>query len=200
MILLLFLYSCAPVVLGPPEVDLLPFEKIGIISFSVENARGQLDEIASQFFLEELTRYQRDIQVIELGTLEKVLAKIGKENLDQEALRKIGETFGVRSLFFGRIVISDVKPKIDIGALIRSMRVRASFTMAASCRLYRTKSGATAWTDSALRKGTLAYVHIGKNLVPYFDIRDQDETYKDFVRSLIHRLTRDFRPSRHRGR
>ena len=166
IILLFFFYSCAPLVLGPPEVDLLPFEKIGLISFSVENARGQLDEIASQFFLEELTHSQRGIQVIELGTLDNVLAKINKEQLDPESLQKIGEMYGVKSVFYGKIIVSNVKPQIDIGALIRSMRVRASFTMSASCRLYRTRGGTTAWTDSAQRKGTLAYVHMGKNLVP----------------------------------
>jgi len=37
---------------------------------------------------------------------------------------------------------------------------------------------------------------ISQNRIPYFDLRDQDEVYKELTERLIHELTRDFRPTK----
>ena len=104
LIFILFLFiACGPKVLVPPEIDLLPYEKVGLISFSVENAEGQLDEMATQRFLQEITRFQRGVQVIELGPLDGVLGKINKISLDQEAMRAIGEHYDVTSFFHEKL-------------------------------------------------------------------------------------------------
>jgi hypothetical protein len=155
--------SCGgrPLVLVPPEIDLLPYESIGLISFSVENAEGQLDEMATQRFLQDLTRFQRGVQIIELGHLDEVLGKINKSSLDHEAMSAIGEHFGVTSFFHGKIKVSDVKPDVDIATLLKSLSVRA-------------------------------------DQIPYFDVRDQDETYKILVERMVYELTRDFRPTKRR--
>jgi len=82
--------SCGPVVLIPPEFDLIPYQQVGLISFSIENAEGELDEMATQRFLQEITRFQRGVQIIELGTLDEVLGKVDKTTIDQEAAKKSG--------------------------------------------------------------------------------------------------------------
>ncbi len=198
-IFILFMFiACGPKVVVPPEIDLLPYEKVGLISFSVENAEGQLNEMATQRFLQEITRFQRGVQVIELGPLDEVLGKINKTSLDQEAMRAIGEYFGVASFFYGKIKISDVKPDVDIVALIKSLRVRASFNISMTARLFSTGTGATLWTDSVFRKESLANMSMGQDQIPYFDIRDQDETHKLLVEQMVHELTRDFRPTKRR--
>jgi len=199
LIFSLFMFvTCAPLVLVPPEVDLLPYERIGLISFSVENAEGQLDEMATQRFLQDITRFQRGVQIIELGRLDEVLGKINKTSLDHEAMSAIGEHFGVTSFFHGKIKVSDVKPDVDIAALIKSLRVRARFNISLSARLFSTETGATLWTDSVFRKGSLANMSIGQDQIPYFDVRDQDETYKILVERMVYELTRDFRPTKRR--
>lgn len=199
LILILFTFiSCAHWVMVPPKIDLTTYKKIGLISFTVENAKGKFDEISTRFFLQNITRSQRGTQIIELGTVDKVLKKINQTSINQEAVKAIGEHFGVNSIFYGKIDISDVKPHINISSLIRSMRVRATFNITITCRLISTKTGATQWTDSVFRKGTLAYVRLRKNRLPYFDIRDQDETYKRLIEQIIFRLTRDFRPTKRR--
>ncbi|NIM58618.1 MAG: hypothetical protein GTO16_06700 [Candidatus Aminicenantes bacterium] len=199
LIYILFMFiACGPKVLVPPEIDLLPYEKVGLISFSVENAEGQLDEMATQRFLQEITRFQRGVQVIELGPLEKVLEKINETSLDQEAKSAIGEYFGVASFFHGEIKISEVKPDVDIGALIKSLRVGASFNISMTARLFSTETGATLWTDSVLRKESLANMSISQDQIPYFDVKDQDETQKRLIEYMVHELTRDFRPTKRR--
>jgi hypothetical protein len=199
LVLILFTFiGCGPKVLVPPEIDLLPYENVGLISFSVENAEGQLDEMATQRFLQEITRFQRGVQVIELGPLDEVLAKINKASMDHEAMRAIGEYFGITSFFHGKIKISDVKPDIDIAALIKSLRVRASFNISMTARLYSTETGATLWTDSVFRKESLANMSVGHDQIPYFDVKDQDDTHKILVEHMVHELTRDFRPSKRR--
>jgi hypothetical protein len=67
-----------------------------------------------------------------------------------------------------------------------------------SARLFSTETGATLWTDSVLRKESLANMSIGENQIPYFDVRDQDETTKLLVERMIYELTRDFRPTKRR--
>jgi len=200
-ILIVFI-SCSHsvVVLVPPAVDLIPYERIGLITFSIENAKGALDEMATQRFLQEITWSQKGIQVIELGKINDVLGKISKKTLDLDTIKAIGEHFNVTSFFYGQIKVSDVKPHIDIAALISGLRVRASFNIALTARLFSTETGATLWTDSVYRKGSLADMSIGQDRIPYFDVRDQEEAYRELTEGLIYELTRDFRPTKQRVR
>jgi len=198
LIIMFLFFGCGPVVLIPPEIDLIPFERVGLISFSLENAAGRIDEIATQRFLQEITFYQRGAQIIELGTLDDVLAKINKSAIDQEAASAIGEQFGVTSFFYGNVSVSDVKPQIDISMLIKSMRVQAVFSISATARFLSTETGATLWTDSVQRSDSLAYLSMEQGQIPYFDVRDQETTYRELIERLIHALTRDFRPTKRR--
>jgi len=193
LLLTLTLAGCGPAMLFPPEIDLMPLERIGLITFSVENAEGQLDSLATQRFLQNITRFQ-NVQVIELGRLNGVLRKIDKTTIDVDAAKAIGKEFGVSSFFTGTIRVSDVKPKVSLSALIRHMRVQAVFDIDMTARLITTDTGATRWTDSSIRKGSLAFLSMGQEGIPYFDIRDQDETYMRLVEDIVRDVTRDFRP------
>lgn len=200
-LLVLFMFiSCGPAVWFPPEIDLMPYERIGLISFSIENAKGELDKMATQRFLQEITYFQRGVQIIELGLLEDVLGKIDKAILDQEAIQAIGEEFDVTSFFYGEINVSYVSPQIDIYGFIRKMRLRASFNISMTARLYSTKTGATLWTDSVDRDAVLGYMVMDSERIPYFGVRDQEEAYRELTEHLVHDLTRDFRSTRRRRR
>lgn len=198
IIVTLLFFGCGPVVLIPPEIDLIPFERIGLISFALENAAGRIDEIATQRFLQEITFHHRGIQILELGTMEDVLAKIGASDIDPDTAAVIGEQFGVTSFFYGKVAVSDVRPKIDINALIKGMRVQAVFSISATARFLSTETGATLWTDSVQEEDSLAYMSMGQGQVPYFDLRDQENVYRKLIERLIHELTRDFRPTKKR--
>jgi len=201
LIILLFIgCSRSMIVTVPPAVELIPYGNIGLISFSTENAKGQLDEMATQRFLQAVTQFQRGAQLIEIGGLNEVLAKVGETSIDQETVKVIGEHFNVKAVFSGKISISDVKPQFSIGALIKSMGVRASFTISMTSRLYSTETGATLWTDSIRWKDSLANLSLSEGGIPYFNVRDQDEAYATLIENMIFELTRDFRPTHQRVR
>ena len=193
-IVLLFIGCSRSVIVSvPPAVDLISYGNIGLISFSAENAKGQLDEMTTQRFLQVITQSQRGVQLIELGTLDKVLSQVNKSTLDQEAVKEIGERFNVKAFFSGKISISDVKPQVSIGALIKSMGIRASFTISMTSRLYSTATGATTWTDSVRWEDSLANLSLSEDGIPSFNVRDQNETYQRLIEQMIYELTRDFR-------
>lgn len=194
------LVSCAPLTLVPPAIDLMPLERIGLAAFSVENAEGLLNEMSTQLFLEEIQWAQGGVKIVELGTMDEILAKIGQETVNPEAARAIGQEYGVSSFFHGKITVSDVRPKIDIAAIVESLSVRATFDLDMSVRLISAEDGATLWTDSTAREGNLAYLHLSRRMVPFFTVRDQRDVYRDLIHEMIRRLTRDFRPSRQRFR
>ena len=50
----------------PPAVDLTALGTIGLVTLKAENAKGDLDVAATQYFLQEVTAAQR-VPVVELG-------------------------------------------------------------------------------------------------------------------------------------
>jgi hypothetical protein len=191
---------CAPLVHVPPEINLMPLEQIGLITFSVENAEGPLGEMATQRFLEEIQWAQRGVKILEIGTAKEVLDRINHPRISPKAAVAIGEKYGVTSFFYGKITVSGVRPKIDISSIIESLRVRATFDVLVAARLISTEDGATLWTDSIYKEGNLAYLNLTRRRVPFFTVRDQQRAYRDMIHQMIGRLTRDFRPTRRRMR
>ena len=136
--LLLLFFACGHYAWFPPEVNISPEQKIGLIQFTLKNAEGGLDVFATDRFLEEVIQAQRGVRLLELGTLQEVLADAGKEKLDADAVREIGSRHGVDSIFTGEIKISDVKPPVSVDAFIKNLSVRASFTIYVSAKLQST--------------------------------------------------------------
>jgi hypothetical protein len=195
--LALGLASCAShYVIDPPAVDLMTAEPIGLVTFSVVNATGGLDQFATQAFLEQVSGAQR-VPVLELGKLDAVLAKTGQKALNPEAARAIGEAYKVKSFFYGDVRISKVKSQVNLaGVLSGDLSVRASFDIAVTGRLVSAETGATIWTSSAARNGTLGLLSLGENSVPYFGMTDKDQATMNLVRGMMREMTWDFRPTR----
>jgi len=195
---LLLLFGCGHYVWFPPEVNIPAEQKVGLIQFTLKNAEGGLDVFATDRFLQEVIRAQRGARLLELETLQEVLADVQEEKLDADAVRKIGSRHGVDSVFSGEIMISDVKPQVSVDALIRDLGVRASFTIYVSAKLQSTDSGVVLWTDSVERKETVAYLGLMDGKVPYFSVQDEDEANRRLIDEIIHDLTWDFRPTKRR--
>ena len=190
--------ACGHYVIVPPAVDLMADEPLGLIRFSATNAKGDLDQLATQVFLQEITGSQR-VAVLELGKLGDVLAKINMKSLDPDAARAIGERYRVKSFFNGEVRISKVRPHVDLaGVLDRNLRVRASFDIAVTGRLVSTETGATLWTNSSALNGTVGFLIMGEDGFPYFGMADKDEATLRLLRELMYDLTWDFRPTRRR--
>jgi len=182
----------------PPAVDLTGYETVGLVTFKVEGAKGDLDSVSSQYFLQEITAAQR-VPVIELGRAEEVLAGIGKTAFDRDAALAIGDKHGVQVFFLGEVRISKVKPQVDLFApLSKALFVRTKFDIAMTGRLVSAANGATLWTRSNSREGTVGSLGLGPDGVPVFGLQDKNEAMADLLREMMYQLTWEFRPSRRR--
>lgn len=190
--------GCVKYTIVPPEVDLSRFDTVALVTFKTEGAKGDLDALATQFFLQEITAAQR-VPVLELGPAAEVLAGVGQSSVNPEAITAIGQRHGVGAVFVGEIKISRVKPHLDVLAPVsRSLLVRATFDISVTARLLSASNGATIWTDSVLREGTVGALHLGPDGLPSFGIRDKDEAMISLLRQMMFQLTWDFRPTRRR--
>jgi hypothetical protein len=187
----------AKYIVVPPAIDLAAAGTLGLVTFKAENAKGDLDAVATQYFLQEVTAAQR-VPVVELGPYATVLADIGKTSFDREAVLAIGQKQGVEAVFIGEIKVTKVKPQIDLAApLSKTLFARAAFDITVAVRLVSTANGATLWTESAARQGTVGSVGMD-NGVPVFAVRDQSAAMAELLREVMFRLTWDFRPTRQR--
>ena len=198
--LFLMFISCSPKIMAPPEIDLSYYERVGLISFSSKNVESQFDEMATQLFIQEINRVQKRVQIIELGTLDEVLGQINKATLNQEAVKAIGEHFGVASFFHGEINVSHVKRSSRKVALkvITKVVLRMTFNSSLTIRLYSTETGAALWADSAYKEKNLDQILHSPDSIPDFDIKDQNKVHKKLTEHLVHELIRDFCPTKGR--
>ena len=200
MLILFAVAGCAgsKYTIVPPAIDLTGYETVGLVTFKVENAKGDLDSLATQLFLQEVTAAQR-VPVVELGRSDEVLSGIGKASFNREAALAIGEKHGIEVFFLGEIKISKVKPQVDLLApLSKALFVRAKFDIAVTARLVSAANGATLWTQSSVREGTVGALGMGADGVPTFGMQDKNETMNNLLREMMFRMTWEFRPSRRR--
>jgi hypothetical protein len=188
----LILSACSsPKVLQPPRVDLGSYGTLGIVSFS-SNATGELPGYATRRFLQRVQAAQPGVRVLELGNETRVLSAVRHQILDFEAMRAIGEKWGVDAVFAGNLDVTDVKPNVQLASIIKSMSMSADVKATLSTRLVETKSGATVWTRASTAQAQVAHVSVVSHGPIDFGAQDPDEAYGKLVHSLVSRVTSDF--------
>ncbi len=175
----------------PPNMDLEVFEAIGMVEFS-SNSEGNLDQFASQKFLESIQSSQPGVSVIELGDGKVLLESIEHDEMNYEAIKAIGEKYDLDAIIVGNMEVTDVKPRVSLQNLITSLSASAAVDASLTARLYETQRGATLWTQSARSTATVASVGLSGLLVR-FDATDPENAYGDLVNGLVYTLTEDFR-------
>src|SRR3989454_12683154 len=68
-------------VLVPARLDLQPYGRLGLVTFTVENAKGSLHEFATERFSEDMPAAQPGIEVLELGTQDSLVQRVGEKEL-----------------------------------------------------------------------------------------------------------------------
>lgn len=179
-------------VLAPPRFDLVPYGPIGLVTFTIENAKGSLHEVATRRFASELFGSQSGISVLELGEAEPLLEELNLGRLGPDAARAIGERYDVPAVFFGHLDVSDVTPRASLGNLVRA-RVSAEVTVDLTVRLVSTENGATLWSNTIRGRDTVGELGIGDGGV-FFGADDPDEAYGRLVDFLVSEITVDFKP------
>lgn len=180
-------------VLVPPRLDLQPHGSVGLVTFTVENAKGTLHDFATQRFAEEVLAGQSGIELLELGNLDSLVHGVGETQFGPASAQALGDQRDVPVVFVGHLQVSNVKPSGGIVGLSVPF-VQATVTVDLLVRLISTRSGGTLWRASASASEKVGSVALVGG-VPNFSAKDPNDAYGRLVNSLVWTVTRDLRPT-----
>src|SRR5574341_1279930 len=180
-------------VLVPPRLDLQPYGSVGLVTFTVENAKGSLHELATQRFAEEVLAGQSGIEVLELGNQDSLVRRAGETAFGPASAQALGQQRDVPAVFVGHLKVSNAKPSGGIIGLSVPF-VQATVTVDLLVRLISTRSGGTLWRASASASEKVGSVALVGG-VPNFSAKDPNDAYGRLVNSLVWTVTQDLRPT-----
>jgi hypothetical protein len=178
----------------PPRIELARHGTLGMVAFSSNGSR-ELSALATRQFMAVVQAAQPRVPILELGERSRVLAALGHQDLDPEAIRALGEKYGVDAVLVGELTTRSPKPRFSVNSLVESMRASADIEGVLSARLLQTRNGATIWTNAARGKQSVAHVNLVQGSPPRIGATDPNGAESRLVRSLVATLSADFRPS-----
>jgi hypothetical protein len=179
----------------PPRVDLQGFGTLGLVEFS-SNATPSINAQTTREFGTHIHAAQPGTRIVKLGSRESLLAAVGRRELDAQALRKIGEKYGVEAIFVGSLSYSEPRTEVkitDVSKLEGGVRVDLRGDI--SIELMETRSGASMWSSSAWARRQLGRVNVSAEQGVNGGMRGSSNPREEMVPSLVYHLTEDFRPS-----
>jgi len=175
----------------PPVVDLKSHQAVGIIMFKCSEG-GNLDAFVTQKFIQEITKDQRPVEILEMGKEADILAAVQKTILDIDAYKAIGQKYNLKSIIVGDIQISDVQPEINIAPGFSFIGARGVIQATLVARMVETTNGATIWTGSARDKREVGSISlVGGHFM--FDAQDPEQAYGPMTEALVKNTTKDFK-------
>jgi hypothetical protein len=177
-----------------PRLDLQPHSPVALVTFTIENARGGLHELATRRFAEAALAGQEGIEILEIGEAEAVLARTGETELGPAAAQRIGTTYEVPAVFVGHLIVSNVRPSGTLPPF-GTPQLKATVSVELTVRLLSAASGGTLWTRSARATETVGEVGLVDGR-PVFGAEDPNEAYGRLVEILVDEVTADLRPTR----
>ena len=174
-----------------PRLDLVPFQQLALVTFTIENAKGSLNQVATDRFAVEMLGAQSGFELLELGEQQHLLDATGATRFGPTEARMVGEEQGVPAVFFGHMIVSDVKPSASISGI---PRVGVEVSVELTVRLLSTESGGTIWSASSRSTAVVGEVAFDGG-IPSFGARDPADAYGDLVDALVWEVTRDMRPT-----
>ncbi|HEX4627769.1 MAG TPA: hypothetical protein VH137_03185 [Gemmatimonadales bacterium] len=179
----------------PPQLDLVPYGQIGLVEFTIEKAKGSLQEFATRRFAEEVLSAQHGIEVQELGPADSVLKRVGLSALGPAAAQALGGQRGTPVVFFGHLTVSNVKPRVSLlGLTLPSFQADVSAELVVE--LLSTKTGGTLWRSSATAQEQVGQLALLGG-IPYFSAEKPNDAYGQLVNRLVGAVTRDLWPGYH---
>ena len=176
----------------PARLDLVPYGRIAIVTFSSEQPNRAMSSLATQRFAEALLSSQQGVELLELQVSDSSLKGLNPD-ADAAAIAKLlGKDKDVPAVFLGSLKVSGVKPKGHIG--LSGMNVRAAVSAELTVRLLSTRTGGTVWRSSSAANGTVGRLALNDKL-PSIAMRDKEEAYGEVVGQLVTDVTRDLRPT-----
>jgi hypothetical protein len=184
------------VVAVPPRVELQTFGTLGLVDFA-SNSNLSINAQTTREFQAHVHAAQPGTRIVELGSRESLLAAVGGHQLDAQALRKIGEKYGVDAIFVGSLTYSDPKTDVKVNSDVTRLDggVRVEVRGDISGKLVETRTGASVWSSSAWARRSLARVNVSADQGVSGTMRSNANPREEMVPSLVYHLTEDFRPS-----
>jgi hypothetical protein len=176
----------------PPRLDLAPYGRVAIVTFTADQPNAGLSAMATQRFAEVLLASQSGIELLELGVADSSLRTLAERGDGTALAQALGRDKDVPAVFIGQIKMSGVKPRGHLDA--SGVNMNASVSAELTVRLLSTRTGGTVWRSSSVANGTVGRVDISRRL-PSVAIRDKEEAYGEVVSQLVSDVTRDLRPT-----
>jgi hypothetical protein len=164
-------------VLVPPALNLVPYGTVGLVTFTVEGAKGALGDLTTKRFEEYMLGAQKGIEVQEFAVADSAAA--------------LGGARGVPVVFTGHLKVSNVKPRGGLAGLVTA-HVEATITADLAVELRSTKTGGVVWRSSATQTEKVGELIITGG-IPEFSARDPNEAYGHLVNDLVYDVTWDMR-------
>jgi hypothetical protein len=193
---LAMMWGCSSTVLVsvPPRMDLKSYGTLGIVEFG-SNSDAAINARATRQFQEQIQAAQPGTRFIELGSREGLLAAVGGRQLDADALRKIGDKYGVAAIFLGDLAYSEPQTDVkltDFTKLEGGMRTEIKGDI--SSRLVEARTGASVWSSSAWARRQIGRLSVSAEHGVSGGV-SQSNPREEMVPALVYQLTHDFRPS-----
>ncbi|MGH7508497.1 MAG: hypothetical protein ACREMZ_03375 [Gemmatimonadales bacterium] len=176
----------------PARLDLAPYGRIALVTFSAEQANSAMSALATQRFAEALLASQSGIELLELAATDSSINGLATEGDGAALAKALGQTRDVPAVFVGSLKVSGVKPRGHLG--VSGMKLRAAVSAELTVRLLSTRTGGTVWRSSSAANGTVGKLDLSDRL-PSIAMRDKDEAYGEIVHHLVTDVTRDMRPT-----
>lgn len=175
----------------PARLDLAPYGRIALVTFSADQPNSGLSTMATQRFAEALLASQSGIELLELGAADSALRSMAERGDGTALAQALGRDKDVPAVFVGQLKMSQVKPRGHLN--LSGMNVNASVSAELTVRLLSTRTGGTVWRSSSVANGTVGRVSITDR--PSVAVRDKEEAYGEVVSQLVIDVTRDLRPT-----
>ena len=178
----------------PPRMDLKSYGMLGIVEFA-SNANSAINARATREFLSHVHSAQPGTRIVELGSREAALAAVGARQLDADALRRIGEKYGVEAIVLGEIAYSEPRTDVKITDLSKlEGGVRTEVRGDISAKLVETRTGASVWSSSAWARRQVGRVNVSADQGVSGTLRNSDPR-EEMLPALVSHLTQDLRPT-----
>ena len=177
----------------PPRMELGQFERAALTTFTAQNAKGSLHQLATQRFAGRVLDASRNVEVLEVGSADAVLTQVGESTFGPAAAKAVGTTHDVPVVFAGTMKVSNVKPSGGLGSF-GIPHVEATVSVELRVALYSTRTGGTLWRSAAAASEKVGHLSIVRG-EPSFSAKDPEAAYGRLVDRLVAVVTQDFYPT-----
>jgi hypothetical protein len=178
----------------PARLQLEPYGRVALVTFSTEQADKHWSAMATQRFAEALLASQSHVELVEVPVSDSTAKALAAADDPSALLAAIGRDRHVPAVFLGHLTVSSVKPRGGLINAARGLKVSAEVSAQLSVRLLSTGTGGTVWRSSSMANGTVGRVAIA-DATPAVSVRNPDDAYGELVGELVHNVTRDLRPT-----